>query len=239
MGGSGRPSLHSLSAMSVHLYASPQHQSPRGMMWELPMGSSHRLPNRYRGNAYANRYPSNSPINRISMVTNNRNNAWIIASGVYAWVRHMTWTEINILTDWLSVVTWPQTSGKTFQAVNETTRISSVSYQDASDQLARTFPTVQFTCSHGTFCKSQCNQRQEQVGEDFSGNQPDQLSGFIWLHWTVRPIERASVKSNTPSSLPSSNAVKLLIMQVVYLQIVPIKVHTICNQVLIVATPTI
>jgi hypothetical protein len=32
------------------------------------MGYSHRLPNRY-----ANWYPSNSPINRISMVTNNRN----------------------------------------------------------------------------------------------------------------------------------------------------------------------
>jgi hypothetical protein len=48
------------------------------------MGSSHRLPNRYRGNAYANRYPSNSPINRIFMVTNN---SCIVASGVYTWVR--------------------------------------------------------------------------------------------------------------------------------------------------------
>jgi hypothetical protein len=32
------------------------------------VGTSHRFPNRYRGNGYANWYPSNSPINRISMV---------------------------------------------------------------------------------------------------------------------------------------------------------------------------
>jgi hypothetical protein len=48
------------------------------------MGYSHRLPNRYRGNAYANRY---SPINRISMVTNNRNKTCTVASGVFTWVR--------------------------------------------------------------------------------------------------------------------------------------------------------
>jgi hypothetical protein len=41
----------------------------------------------HTGKAYANRYPSNSPINRISMVTNDRNNARIVASGVYIWVR--------------------------------------------------------------------------------------------------------------------------------------------------------
>jgi hypothetical protein len=40
--------------------------------------TTHRLPNRYRRNAYANRYTSNSPINRISMITNNRNNTRII-----------------------------------------------------------------------------------------------------------------------------------------------------------------
>jgi hypothetical protein len=64
------------------------------------MGSSHGLPNRYRGSAYLNRYPRNSPINRIYMVTNNRNNSCIVASGVYTWVP--------------------------LKAVNETTRISSV-----------------------------------------------------------------------------------------------------------------
>jgi hypothetical protein len=58
------------------------------------VGSSHRLPNQYRGNGYANRYPSNSPINRISIVTNYRNNTWIVASGVYTWVRLKTSTEI-------------------------------------------------------------------------------------------------------------------------------------------------
>jgi hypothetical protein len=64
---------------------------------------------------------------------------------------------------------------------------------DASDRLARS--------SRGTFCKSKRNHRQEQVGEDFVGNRPDELSGFIGLHWTARPIERASVKNNTPNSL--------------------------------------
>jgi hypothetical protein len=50
-------------------------------------GILHRLPNRYRGNADANRYPSNSPISRISTVANSRNNSCIVASGVYTWVR--------------------------------------------------------------------------------------------------------------------------------------------------------
>jgi hypothetical protein len=91
------------------------------------------------------------------MVTNSRNNARIVASGVYTWVR--------------------------LKAVNETTRISeSVSYQDDTDQSARKVPAVQFACSRGTFCKSHRNQRQEQVGEDFSEKQSDQLSGFIGLH---------------------------------------------------------
>jgi hypothetical protein len=57
---------------------------------EPPMGTS----NHYRGNGYANRYPSNSPINRISMVTNNRNNTWIVVRGVYTCVRLKTSTEI-------------------------------------------------------------------------------------------------------------------------------------------------
>jgi hypothetical protein len=39
-------------------------------------GSLPWLPNRYRGNGYENRYLSNSPINRNTMVTNNRNNPW-------------------------------------------------------------------------------------------------------------------------------------------------------------------
>jgi hypothetical protein len=47
-----------------------------------------------RGNVYATRYPSNGPINRISMVTNNRNNSCIVANGVYTWVRLKTSTEI-------------------------------------------------------------------------------------------------------------------------------------------------
>jgi hypothetical protein len=124
------------------------------------------------------------------------------------WSQVPRWARCqDILTGWPSVVTWPQTS-----AVKETTRISSVHLARWLGQVS-TFPTVQFTCSHGTFCKSQCNQRWEQVGKDFSGNQPDQLSGFIGLHWTARPIERASVKSNTPSSLPSSNAVSPLQLQ--------------------------
>jgi hypothetical protein len=76
-----------------------------GIMWEPSMGSSHRLPNHYRGNAYVNLCPSNSLINRISMATNNRNNSCIVMSGVYTWVHHKTWTEIY---------------GKTLQAVNET-----------------------------------------------------------------------------------------------------------------------
>jgi hypothetical protein len=73
------------------------------------MVSSHRLPNRYQGNAYANRYPSNSPINKISMVTNNHNNSCIVASGIYTWVRLKTSIDF----------------GKTLQTVKETTWISS------------------------------------------------------------------------------------------------------------------
>jgi hypothetical protein len=69
---------------------------------------------------------------------------------------------------------------------------------------------VQSVCSRGTFCKLQRNYLQEPVGEDFSGNQLDQLSGFIGLHWTASLTKQASVKSkHTPSSLqattPSAN----------------------------------
>jgi hypothetical protein len=63
------------------------------------MGYSHRLPNRYRGNAYANRYPSNNPINRISMVTNNRNKTCIVASSVFTWVRHKAVNETTQISD--------------------------------------------------------------------------------------------------------------------------------------------
>jgi hypothetical protein len=97
--------------------------------------------------------------------------------------------------------------------VPETKKIKS--YRLSLLYTVRTFPAVHFACLRGTFCKSQCNQWQEQVGKDLSGNQPDTLSGFIRLHWTARLIERAPVKSNTPSSrLPSSNAVSPLQLQV-------------------------
>jgi hypothetical protein len=50
-------------------------EGPSMKMWEPSMGTYHMLQNHYRGNEYTNRYPSNnSPINRISVVTNNRNN---------------------------------------------------------------------------------------------------------------------------------------------------------------------
>jgi hypothetical protein len=106
---------------------------------------------------------------------NNRNNAWIVVSGVYTWVR--------------------------LKAVNEMKRVSQLS------RLACAVPAVHFTCSRGTFCKSQCNQRQEQVGEDFSGNQPDQLSGFIGLHWTAssEPQSRASTPSSLQAATPSAD----------------------------------
>jgi hypothetical protein len=42
-----------------------------------------------------------------------------------------------------------------------------------------------------------CNHRPLKIGEDLSGNQPDQLSGFIEHQW----------RASSPSSLPSSNAV--------------------------------
>jgi hypothetical protein len=127
------------------------------------------------------------------MVTNNRNKTCIVASGVYTWV--------------------------CLKAVKETTQFSSVqsspvSLQDASDRLARTFPAVHFACSRGKFCKSQCNQRKEQVGEDFSGtSRINSFSGVIGLHWTARPIEWTPVKGNTPNSLPRSRAVSRLQLQ--------------------------
>jgi hypothetical protein len=82
---------------------------------------------------------------------------------------------------------------------------------DESDQLASCSRAVQFAC---TFWKSQCNQRQEQVGEGLVGNSRiNSLSSFIGLHWTARPIKRAAVKSNAPSSLPNSNTVSRLQLQ--------------------------
>jgi hypothetical protein len=40
-----------------------------------------------------------------------------------------------------------------------------------------------------------------QRNEDFSGIQPDPLSGSIESHWRARLMERAPVKSNIPNSL--------------------------------------
>jgi hypothetical protein len=68
------------------------------------------------------------------------------------------------------------------QDINRARRGRRFNQLDDSDKLARGVRPVQIGCSRGTFSKSQCNQRQEQVGEDLSGNQPDQLSGFIGLH---------------------------------------------------------
>jgi hypothetical protein len=59
------------------------------------LSMTHRLPNRYRGNAYTNRYSSNSLINMISTVTNNRNNTWIVVSGDCTWVRLTTSTDVR------------------------------------------------------------------------------------------------------------------------------------------------
>jgi hypothetical protein len=91
----------------------------RKSLCEPSMGTSHRLPNHYRGNEYANWYPSNTCINRISKVTNNRNNTSIVASGVYTWVHLKTSTEIYVVE-------------------------SSVRQLDDSDQLARGVRAVQF-----------------------------------------------------------------------------------------------
>jgi hypothetical protein len=52
------------------------------VVWEPSMGYSHRLPNRYRGNAYANRYPSNSQLPRDMDKL-----ACTVASSVFTWVR--------------------------------------------------------------------------------------------------------------------------------------------------------
>jgi hypothetical protein len=84
--------------------------SPSPLHHYTYVGAFHR-------NAY--RYPSNSPINRISMGTNYRNNTWIGASSVYTWVRLKASTEIY----------------------REMTRII---YQDDTDQLACTIAAVQF-----------------------------------------------------------------------------------------------
>jgi hypothetical protein len=64
-------------------------------------------------------------------------------------------------------------------------QISQISQSDSQSSrclgpLSTYIPAMHFAYSCGTFCKSQCNQRQEQVGEDFSGNQPDQLT--LCLH---------------------------------------------------------
>jgi hypothetical protein len=120
-------------------------------LWEPSMGSSHRLPNRYRGNGYPNRYQSNNLINRITVVTNNHNNTRIVASGVYTWVRLKVSTEV-----YEEYACQP----------------------DDADQLARTVPAVQF----GTSLNSTSHRA-------------------------------SSSESNTPTSLPSSNAVNRLRLQ--------------------------
>jgi hypothetical protein len=145
-----------------------------------------RLPD----NAYANRYSSNGPINRT--FHGNQQKQHVLLRAVFSL----------------------GSASRQLRRRRRSIQFSSVSHEDTSDQITRTVPAVQFACSRGTFCKSQCNKRMEQVGEDFSGNQPDQLSSFIGLHWTARPIERASVKGNNPSSLQSSNTVSRLQLQV-------------------------
>jgi hypothetical protein len=80
------PRLHVPGDMPIFLYASPpKHQSPLGgrVILEPSMGTSHRLPNRYRGNGYPNWYQSKNLINRITVVTNNRNNTGIVTGGFY------------------------------------------------------------------------------------------------------------------------------------------------------------
>jgi hypothetical protein len=49
-------------------------------LWEPSMGTSHRLRNCY---GCPNRYRSNNLINRITMVTNNRNSTGTVTSGLY------------------------------------------------------------------------------------------------------------------------------------------------------------
>jgi hypothetical protein len=102
-------------------------------------------------------------------------------------------------------------------------------------------PAVHFALSSDTSCKSRNNQRQKQVGENFSGNQPDPLT--LWLHraslnstphrgeiqwraalpsvfWAATPTADFNYMSHDyRSQPPASNKFwfKLLIRQVVYL----------------------
>jgi hypothetical protein len=81
---------------------------------------------------------------------------------------------------------------------------------DVHDRLTRTSPAVQFACYVlQAVTTSDRSRTRTLVGT----SRINSLSGFIGLLWTVRHIERASVKSNTPSSLPSSNAVSRLQLQ--------------------------
>jgi hypothetical protein len=71
----------------------------------------------------------------------------------------------------------------------------------ASQQIA-----VEQCCSRSTFWKSQCNQRQEQVGEDFSGKQPDQLT--LWFHrasLNSTPQWRATLPAVFQAATPSAD----------------------------------
>jgi hypothetical protein len=92
------------------------------------------------------------------MVTNNRNNSCIVASGVYTWVRHNTSTEIY---------------GKTLQS---TPRRS-----DRKTVNSKVTLTLTLNLTQGAVQDLDLDFK-GQVGEEFSGNQPDQLSGFIGLH---------------------------------------------------------
>jgi hypothetical protein len=181
--------------------------------WEPSMGSSHRLPNRYPGNAYANRYPSNSPINKISMVTNNHKNSCIVPNGVYTWVRHKTSTEIY---------------GKTLQAFDQcSSRVRaarSVSRNVTSDRSRSAKTSV------GT----------SQINSLASSGFTEQHASSSEVQWTATlpAVFQATTPSadfnyKSPGHLnqpPTSNIkklrLKLRIMRVVYLQIVSIKVHT-------------
>jgi hypothetical protein len=66
------------------------------------------------------------------MVTNNRNNTWIVASGVYTWVRLKASTELY--------------EEYALQITRRRGSVQSFSNQDDSDQLARTVPEVHLAC---------------------------------------------------------------------------------------------
>jgi hypothetical protein len=117
----------------------------RGTAW---CGNSHMLCNRYQGNAPTNCYRSNDI----------RGNAKITV------VKQWSNTGVPLAVCWDARKGFHlRTGGR--RSIHERCH----SQLDASHRLARTF---QPCSSRGTFCKHRCNHRLEQVGEDFSGNQP-------------------------------------------------------------------